>query len=95
MAFAYILGSIDGAVIRTYTGWTIDLDQRLLAHNCGRGAKYTRGRSWILLYAERHATERAARKREIELKRERRRYRNYLQRLLADNAVQPCFQPRP
>ncbi len=49
--FVYILGSLGKGGHRTYVGWTTDLDQRLTRHNGGTGARSTRGRSWVLLYA--------------------------------------------
>ncbi|MEK9752406.1 MAG: GIY-YIG nuclease family protein [Rhodospirillaceae bacterium] len=71
--FVYVLGSraADGA-IRTYVGWTNDLEKRLDAHNAGTGARSTRGRNWVLLYAERFATRPEAMSREWHLKRDRR-----------------------
>jgi putative endonuclease len=66
--YVYILGSVDGDKCRTYVGWTIDLDRRLEQHNKGIGAKSTRGRRWILLYAERHETRREAMRREWQVK---------------------------
>lgn len=69
--FVYVLGSVRGDNRRTYVGWCVDLDQRLAAHNAGRGARSTRGRTWLLLYAERHATRREAMSREVSLKRDR------------------------
>lgn len=41
-------------------------------HNAGMGARSTRGRAWVLLYAERYATRREAMSREVSLKRDRR-----------------------
>jgi putative endonuclease len=70
--FVYVLGSSDKNTYRTYVGWTIDLDRRLAEHNAGIGARSTRGRSWTLLYVERHATRREAMSREWHLKRDRR-----------------------
>ena len=70
--FVYILGSSGKNAHRTYVGWTIDVDRRLAKHNAGKGARSTRGRSWILLYVERHATRREAMSREWHLKRDRR-----------------------
>ena len=67
--FVYILGSRRGGACRTYVGWTLDLDRRLAQHNDGSGAKSTRGRDWVLLYAEAHATRAAAMRREWQLKR--------------------------
>ena len=70
--YVYILGSTGNGGPRTYVGWTTDLDARLSAHNSGRGAKSTRGRTWALLYAERFATKNEAMSREWHLKRDRR-----------------------
>jgi putative endonuclease len=70
--FVYIIGSSGKNRYRTYVGWTNDLDRRLAQHNGGTGARSTRGRAWILLYAERYATRREAMSREWRLKRDRR-----------------------
>ena len=69
--FVYILGSRRQQQCRTYVGWTLDLDRRLEQHNAGTGAKSTRGREWILLYAERCETPPEAMSREWHLKRDR------------------------
>jgi len=66
-----VLGSVSGADRRTYVGWCVDLDVRLTQHNAGRGARSTRGRLWVLLYAERYPTRREAMSREVYLKRDR------------------------
>jgi len=70
--YIYVLGTKDGRTPRTYVGWTTDLDKRLARHNEGTGAKSTRGRAWVLLYAERFKTRGAAMSREWHLKRDRR-----------------------
>lgn len=69
--YVYLLGSEGPKIARTYVGWTTDLDARLDAHNSGRGAKSTRGRSWVLLYAEKYPTRSDAMSREWHLKRDR------------------------
>ncbi|NKB19013.1 MAG: GIY-YIG nuclease family protein [Alphaproteobacteria bacterium] len=69
--FVYILGSETSRGWQTYVGWTNDLNKRLAAHNVGTGARSTRGRQWILLYAENHATRSEAMSREWYLKRDR------------------------
>lgn len=76
-----MLGSVAGADRRTYVGWSIDIDARLELHNAGLGARSTRGRSWVLLYAERYPTRREAMSREWFLKRDR-RFRAALARLM-------------
>lgn len=81
MGYVYVLGSALGADRRTYVGWTIDIDARLQVHNAGLGARSTRGRTWVLLYAERYPTRREAMSRECFLKRDR-RFRAALARAL-------------
>ncbi|TCS61610.1 GIY-YIG nuclease family protein [Varunaivibrio sulfuroxidans] len=69
--YVYVLGCRDKDGVRTYVGWTTDIEARLRRHNAGRGAKSTRGRRWVLLYGERFATRNAAMSREWRLKRAR------------------------
>lgn len=70
-SYVYILGSDGRGGYRTYVGWTLNLDERLAAHNAGRGARSTRGRQWVLLYAESYPTRNEAMRREWHLKRDR------------------------
>lgn len=64
--FIYIVECCDKSL---YTGITNNLEKRMLAHNSGKGAKYTRGRGPILLkYFEKVSNKSAALKREIEIK---------------------------
>jgi putative endonuclease len=66
MNYTYILECADGTL---YTGWTTDLEQRLNAHNAGKGAKYTRSRLPVrMVYAESHEDKRDAMRREYEIK---------------------------
>ena len=87
--FVYILGSSGKDGYRTYVGWTTDLDRRLAQHNAGTGARSTRGRVWVVLYAEQHATRREAMSREWHLKRDR-RLRKQLARSGRGHAVLSC-----
>lgn len=67
MNYTYILECRDGSL---YTGWTNDMENRLRAHNEGRGAKYTKGRTPVTLrYVEEHETKEEAMKREYAIKR--------------------------
>ena len=36
----------------TYVGYTKNLKKRIKLHNAGKGAKFTRGRTWKLIYKE-------------------------------------------
>jgi putative endonuclease len=70
--FVYVIAARGVRGIVTYVGWTTDLAQRLQAHNGAKGAKFTRGRRWRLLYAEGFPDRRQAMSREWHLKRDRR-----------------------
>jgi putative endonuclease len=74
VCYVYVLAARnkDGRFV-TYVGWTLDLDRRLAEHNGQgkRGAKSTRGRVWILLYAEKHKSRKRAMAREYTLKKDR------------------------
>ena len=66
MNYTYILKCSDNTF---YTGWTNDLSKRLSAHNEGKGAKYTKGRTPVVLaYYECFTEKSAAMKREYEIK---------------------------
>ena len=63
----YILRCTDGTL---YTGIATDVSARLVTHNAGKGAKYTRGRLPVALaYQEAAASHSAALKREHAIKR--------------------------
>lgn len=70
-AFVYVLGSTGKGGFKTYVGWTDNLERRLAAHNAGKGARSTRGRTWQILYSETFKTRREAMSREWHLKRDR------------------------
>ena len=58
-----------GSVVAYYCGWTNDLENRLKAHNSGKGAKYTRSRLPVaLVYYEEFETAKEAQKREYQIK---------------------------
>jgi putative endonuclease len=69
--FVYVLGTITGNRRLTYVGWTNDVARRLTQHNAGKGARFTRGRTWVLLHWERCESRRDAMSREWHLKRDR------------------------
>lgn len=52
-----------------YTGYTNDLAHRLIMHEAGKGAKYTRGRGpFEVVYTEEFLTKQEALKREYQIK---------------------------
>tara|TARA_B100000214_G_scaffold133422_1_gene94884 strand:+ start:236 stop:493 length:258 start_codon:yes stop_codon:yes gene_type:complete len=52
----------------SYVGYTNNLKKRLNLHNTGKGAKFTRGKKWKLVYYEKYDSKSEALKKEFELK---------------------------
>ena len=55
----------------TYIGYTNNLSKRIKLHNNGKGAKFTRGRKWSLIYKEKFKTKKEAISREYYIKKNR------------------------
>ena len=55
----------------TYVGYTNDLEKRIRLHNSGKGAKFTRGRQWKLIYKEFFKSKNKAISREYYIKNNR------------------------
>ena len=55
----------------TYVGYTSDLKKRIKLHNTGKGAKFTRGRTWKLIYKETFKSKNEAISREYYIKKNR------------------------
>jgi len=68
--YVYMLKS-EGKKKVTYVGYTKDLKKRIKLHNSGKGAKFTRGRKWKLIYKEKHNTKNQAISREYYIKNNR------------------------
>ena len=70
MYYVYMLKSKSIKSI-TYVGYTNNLKKRILLHNSGKGAKFTRGRKWILIYKEKFKSKKEAISREYYIKNNR------------------------
>ena len=55
----------------TYVGYTNNLKKRISLHNAGKGAKFTRGRKWMLIYKEKFKSKKEAISREYYIKNNR------------------------
>ena len=70
MYYVYMLKSKSIKPV-TYVGYTKNLKKRILLHNSGKGAKFTRGRKWILIYKEKFKSKKEAISREYYIKNNR------------------------
>ena len=75
--FVYLLGNYKKTGLTTYVGYTNNLKKRLNLHNKGKGAKFTKGRHWKLMYFEKFSTKKEAFLRECYIKKNR-KLRNLL-----------------
>ena len=68
--YVYMLKLISKKSI-TYVGYTKDIKKRIGLHNSGKGAKFTRGRKWKLIYKEKFTSKNKAISREYYIKKNR------------------------
>ena len=66
--FVYLILSINKQKTLSYVGYTNDLKKRLKQHNTSKGAKFTKGRKWILVYSKSYNSKSKAMKEEYKLK---------------------------
>jgi len=69
--FVYLIGCSKHRKLTTYVGYTNNLKKRINLHNKGKGAKFTRGRKWKLLYFESFLSKKEAILRECYIKKNR------------------------
>ena len=66
--YVYLLGTFNNNKLLTYAGYTNNIKKRLKLHNSSKGAKFTRGRKWKIIYKKRYNTKSEAMKNEYYLK---------------------------
>ena len=55
---------------RSYVGYTKNISNRLYLHNHSKGAKFTRGRKWQIIYKKKYTNKSNAMKNEYKLKKD-------------------------
>ena len=71
--FVYMLKCVSSAKKRTYVGYTQDLKNRINKHNLGKGAKYTKGNIWKLIYKKKFSSKNKAMSYEYYLKNDKKK----------------------
>ena len=54
----------------SYVGYTSNLNNRLSLHNSSRGAKFTRGKKWKIIYKKKYLEKSTAMRDEYKLKKD-------------------------
>ena len=71
--FVYLLVSKKNSKIFSYVGMTNDLNKRITLHNSSKGAKYTKGKKWLLAYKKSYNSKSKALKEEYRLKNDKKK----------------------
>ena len=82
--FVYLLININKNKATSYVGYTNDLTKRLILHNKSKGAKFTKGRKWTLIYKKCYKTKSLAMKNEYILKKNQKK-RNLIKKKFIEN----------
>ena len=69
--YVYILLTKYKQKFYTYVGYSKNLSKRLELHNNSKGAKYTKGKKWIIIYKRKYNSKSLAMKFEYNLKKDR------------------------
>ncbi len=66
--YVYLIVSKDKNKTISYVGYTNNIYKRLNLHNIGKGAKFTKGKKWKLIYKKKYLSKRKAMSEEYKLK---------------------------
>ena len=69
--FVYLIIAVIKNRKISYVGYTNDLNKRIKLHNSSKGAKFTKGKIWKLVYYKKFKTKSLAMKHEYFLKKNR------------------------
>ncbi len=64
----YLIASKNKKKTISYVGYTNNIEKRLKLHNSGKGAKFTKGKKWKLIYFKNYKSKIKAMKEEYKLK---------------------------
>jgi len=71
--FVYLIISLSDKRLISYVGYTNNIRNRLKSHNSSKGAKFTRGRKWKIIYKKSYNTKSKAMKNEYLLKKNKKK----------------------
>ena len=71
--FVYMLKCVSVPYKKTYVGYTKDLTKRLLLHNSNKGAKFTKGNKWKIIYKKKFTSKSDALSYEYKIKHDKKK----------------------
>jgi len=66
--YVYLILSKKHNKYRSYVGYTNNIEKRIYLHNNSKGAKYTKGNVWKLIYSKKYKEKNMAMREEYKLK---------------------------
>ena len=87
--YVYLIANFNNKKIITYVGWTNNLKKRIQLHNSGKGAKFTRGRKWILIFKKKFLSKKKAMQFEYKLKKDRKGRKDIINKFIS--TTQNCL----
>ena len=71
--YVYMLISLNTKKHISYVGYSSNIKKRLITHNKGKGAKFTRGKKWKIIYKKSYNNKSEAMKNEYLLKKNKKK----------------------
>jgi putative endonuclease len=87
--YVYLIANFNSKKIITYVGWTNNFKKRIQLHNSGKGAKFTRGRKWILIFKKKLVSKKKAMQFEYKLKNDRKGRKDIINKFIS--TTQNCL----
>ena len=81
-----ILSKINNRYV-SYVGYTNNLKKRLILHNSSKGAKFTKGKSWKLIYSKKYYDKSEAMREEYKLKKDYNKRKILKKKFLVNNEI--------
>ena len=78
--YVYLIISYHKKKLITYVGYTNNIQNRLKLHNTSKGAKFTKGRFWEIVYKKIYNSKKEAMTNEYKLKKNRKK-RNFFKNI--------------
>ena len=66
--YVYLIISRNANRYISYVGYSKNVEKRLKLHNCSKGAKFTKGKQWKLVYKKKYSNKILAMQEEYKLK---------------------------
>ena len=85
--WVYILISQYKSKFVTYVGYTKNIKKRIELHNTSKGAKFTKGRKWTLIYKKSYRNKSIAMKNEYKLKKD-----NFKRNQIKDKYINSIYE---